>query len=331
MMEELPIDTDGDGVSDEEEITSGIDPNSPDTDGDGIEDGVDAFPNDPTASIDSDGDGIDDSRDEFPNDANETTDLNGDGLGDNANPIDGALLSGTITNANDSSTIEGATVNLDLIGFDTSVDAVSRTTTNVSGAYQLVVDSSLIPDSFIITASRAGFRPSVIIADADDYQDDDSQSIDIALTPSSIDEVIIESIPVVHHLGDDSFSGAINSQFQRSSEGPSYIRSFSLSDEQISSLELTLVTAAKGVQGANEVYINSNLVGTFPDTNADGSYTQLDIPLTLPAGLLGPGNNTLEIRSIITGQAAGDIDDFEFVNISITGFTTVTSPEVANF
>ena len=59
------IDTDGDGVFDNDEIVAGIDPMNPDTDGDGIEDGIDAFPNDSSASVDSDGDGVDDIRDEF--------------------------------------------------------------------------------------------------------------------------------------------------------------------------------------------------------------------------------------------------------------------------
>ena len=321
IVDNLLIDTDGDGVSDVVENETGINPNNPDTDGDGFEDGVDVFPNDPTANADTDGDGVDDSRDEFPTDAGETADLNGDGLGDNANPIDGALLSGTITNARDLSIIEGAIVNLDLIGFDTGVDVVNRTTADVNGVYQLVVDASLVPDSFIITASSDGFRPAVIIADSDDYSDDDIQTIDITLTPASDDEVIIESVPVVHHLGDNTFSGAANSQFQRSSEGPSYIRNFSLSDEQISSPQLTLVIAAKGVQNENEVYINSVLVGTVPSTNTDGSYTLLEIPLTLEAGLLVAGSNTVEILSVFSGAAANDIDDFEFVNISISGFT----------
>lgn len=315
------IDTDGDGVFDNDEIALGIDPNNPDTDGDGFEDGVDAFPNDSTANIDSDGDGVDDGRDEFPEDATETTDLNGDGLGDNANPIDGAILNGQITNSIDLTTIEGAVVNLDLLSFDITVDAVNRTTSDADGNYQMIIDSSLLPNSFIITASRSGFRPSVILADTDDFNDDVIQTIDIILTPATIDEVIIEEIPVVHHLGDDSFEGAANSQFQRSTEGPSYIRNFSLIDTQLSSTELTLVTAAKGVQNANEIYINSELVGTFLETNLDGSYTSLEIPLLLPQGLLVEGTNTFEIRSILTNTGpAGDIDDFEFVNISITGF-----------
>jgi len=55
-----------------------------DTDGDGVFNENDAFPNDSTESVDSDSDGTGDNADAFPNDANETMDSDSDGTGDNA-------------------------------------------------------------------------------------------------------------------------------------------------------------------------------------------------------------------------------------------------------
>ena len=55
-----------------------------DSDGDGVGDNDDAFPNDANESADSDGDGVGDNEDAFPNDANESVDSDGDGVGDNA-------------------------------------------------------------------------------------------------------------------------------------------------------------------------------------------------------------------------------------------------------
>ena len=60
--EELPVDSDGDGVLDAE----------------------DAFPNDSQESVDTDGDGVGDNADVFPDDPNESADSDGDGIGDNA-------------------------------------------------------------------------------------------------------------------------------------------------------------------------------------------------------------------------------------------------------
>ena len=48
-----------------------------DSDGDGVSDSQDAYPNDASESADSDGDGVGDNADAFADDANETTDADG--------------------------------------------------------------------------------------------------------------------------------------------------------------------------------------------------------------------------------------------------------------
>ena len=54
-----------------------------DSDGDGVLDADDEFPDDADESADADGDGVGDNADAFPNDPDETTDSDGDGVGDN--------------------------------------------------------------------------------------------------------------------------------------------------------------------------------------------------------------------------------------------------------
>ncbi len=86
------IDTDGDGIVDNEDT---------DDDGDGTPDTEDAFPLDPNEDTDTDGDGTGDNEDTdadndgtpdtedaFPLDENEDTDTDGDGTGDNADTDD---------------------------------------------------------------------------------------------------------------------------------------------------------------------------------------------------------------------------------------------------
>ena len=60
----VDVDSDGDGVPDQQEIKNGTDPNNPDTDGDGLKDGVDPNPLNP----DTDGDGDPDGHDPAPTD-----------------------------------------------------------------------------------------------------------------------------------------------------------------------------------------------------------------------------------------------------------------------
>ena len=80
---EVPVDTDGDGVTDAQELLNGTDPNSADSDGDGLSDGEELeYGTDPN-NADSDGDGLSDG-DEVNSYGTDPTkvDTDGDGLTD---------------------------------------------------------------------------------------------------------------------------------------------------------------------------------------------------------------------------------------------------------
>ena len=77
------VDTDADGIGDNTDAFPMDASESADTDGDGVGDNVDAFPDDPNESVDTDADGIGDNTDAFPMDASESADTDGDGVGDN--------------------------------------------------------------------------------------------------------------------------------------------------------------------------------------------------------------------------------------------------------
>ncbi len=79
-----PVDTDGDGLSDDDEADHGSDPNNPDTDTDGLTDGeeVNDYGTDPT-SLDTDGDGFWDSHEIGVTHTDPTSaDSDGDGYND---------------------------------------------------------------------------------------------------------------------------------------------------------------------------------------------------------------------------------------------------------
>jgi hypothetical protein len=78
-----PVDSDNDGVNDDEDAFPNDASETADSDNDGSGDNADAFPNDATETIDSDNDGTGDNADAFPNDASETADTDSDGTGDN--------------------------------------------------------------------------------------------------------------------------------------------------------------------------------------------------------------------------------------------------------
>ena len=78
-----PVDSDGDGVTDEQEIANGTDPNSADTDGDGVSDAEELELGTDPLSADTDGDGLTDG-DETNSYGTDPTkaDTDGDGLSD---------------------------------------------------------------------------------------------------------------------------------------------------------------------------------------------------------------------------------------------------------
>lgn len=80
--EEEPIDTDGDGLSDEEEGELGTDPNDPDTDGDGVNDYDEVLWGINPLNPDTDGDGLNDTEGSEYGTEPSLFDTDGDGFGD---------------------------------------------------------------------------------------------------------------------------------------------------------------------------------------------------------------------------------------------------------
>ena len=106
------LDTDGDGVRDNQDVFPSNPDESVDTDNDGIgnntdtdddNDGVadesDAFPLDTTETTDSDYDGVGDNADVFPLDAFEHLDSDGDSIGDNKDAFPFNALEGLDTDS----------------------------------------------------------------------------------------------------------------------------------------------------------------------------------------------------------------------------------------
>jgi hypothetical protein len=119
--EPVIVDTDGDGVADDDDAFPN-DPNeTADTDGDGVGDNGDAFPNDASETTDTDGDGVGDNADAFPNDSSESADTDGDGFGDNGDAYPNSNMDATVVIGDCDSGVanqllsDGATFN-DLLG-----------------------------------------------------------------------------------------------------------------------------------------------------------------------------------------------------------------------
>ncbi len=216
-------------------------------------------------------------------------------------------LSGSVIDAVTSAPIAGARVRLDLAEAD---DASA--TSDDEGSF--VLRAFDIPDNSAISASAPGYIPYSANITADELGA--GATAVILLWPESRLTVALEDDPEVHHLGNDAFTGRVNSQFQRRAEGLTIEMPFALADEQLppNTRSATLLMLAKGVQLENRFYLNGRRLNvTFPESPRDGSFG--DVVIDLPIRFFREGFNTLGIESIRRGDT--DYDDFEFVNVRI--------------
>ena len=227
---------------------------------------------------------------------------------DNEDP-DGAIgtIRGRVTDAATGEPLSGAAVRLDL------PDRASVTVaSNDEGRYVLYAPQ--VPAFFALSALHDGYVPKTVNIESARLADRIINQ-DFALQPERVDIVAIEDTPRVHHLGNDAFEGAINSQFQKKSEGREFSAAFDLTDKQVTPFfnvaHVWMLT--KGVQCPHEIYINGRLLDArMVESPSDGSFgvftEQFDV------SLLQEGSNRITIR---TQRCRGDLDDFEFVNVQI--------------
>lgn len=227
-----------------------------------------------------------------------------------------AVLAGIVIDARTRQPIPGAEVRLD------QVQGARAVQTGPDGTFAFLAPD--LPEQFAVAATRAGYTPGAASMAADDALN--GRRMTIALDPILESVIALEAEPRVHHLGNDSFSGRVNSQFQKPSEGTRYTQTFTLRPDQLlpPTARAELRMLAKGAQLDNQVIINGrrlsvHLTGS-PD---DGSYGPIRLPI--PLGALRPGDNTLEIQAV---QRQGtDIDDFEFINIQLHLLPDLSEPQ----
>ncbi len=220
------------------------------------------------------------------------------------------LVRGVVTDARTHLPLTGASVRLDL-----AETAPVLAVTDDQGRYELAVPD--IPDFVAISASHDNYDPSSANVPAEQLK---RRTVvrDFALTPSRQDVIVIESDPEVHHLGDNAFSGSINSRFQKRSEGRRFHSTFQATPEQLESEspDAVIRLLVRGTERDNRIRINGHTLPTpLNDSPRDGRFGAF--VTTFPLSWLNQGANTLTIESAWANSAHSDLDDFEFVNIQI--------------
>lgn len=199
--------------------------------------------------------------------------------------------------------LANAQVRLDLEG-----TADLTETTNDDGTFALGFDE--IPDNAALTAVHEGYTPGAINIAQRDLRA--GRRVVVRLRKIDPFVIVMEAQPEVHHLGNDEFSGSINSQFQRGSEGLVLELPFEMTRDhaQLRLRGAEVRVMVKGTQAPNPVRINGRQIATLAQSPRDGSFREQ--ALTIPSGLLRLGRNVLEFESV--ARPGSDKDDYEFVN-----------------
>ena len=218
------------------------------------------------------------------------------------------VIHGRVTDAETGEPLPDVMVRLVLPSNDTVIAM-----TDEDGLYRLDVPPA--PDFFALSASLEGHVPETLNIPAEELTTRGMLDVDFELRPMSEFVIPIEEDPDVHHLGNDRFTGRINSQFQRPSEGKRFRAKFEITEAQLqaeySYAEIWLL--AKGVQCPHPIRLNGRLLKERLDVSPrDGSFGEFSVEFD-PKRLI-PGTNRIKI----TAKACrGDLDDFEFVNVQI--------------
>ncbi len=213
------------------------------------------------------------------------------------------VVRGRVTDADTGQLLYGAVVRLNLPGEEPLEVRSAR-----DGVYILFTPE--VPDYFALSAYHEGYVPRTANISAADVEGRTFE-VDFALDPAREDIIAIETVPDVHHLGNDRFEGRVNSQFQKESEGRVYEATFTVPAEPLQSgnapAELRIMT--KGVQCPHRIYFNGRRFETLQESPRDGSFGEFAIPFDI--ALLHAGPNVIVIEAV---SCRGDLDDFEFVN-----------------
>ena len=186
-------------------------------------------------------------------------------------------------------------------------------TSDATGRFSVTFDKTGLPTAMAPIITVAGYAPLAVSLNLGT-----SSTIDLGtltMEPLGPALVVFDLVPGLHHLGDGSFSGSINSLFQMNVEGTSYSKTFTLTAEQFAATGATITLLAKGLQCDNPLRINGNLVAYLNSSPADGSFGTVTI--NVPKSNLVLGGNTFSITSSSVGGSAcgsSDLDDFEFTN-----------------
>jgi hypothetical protein len=222
---------------------------------------------------------------------------------------------GRIVDKETGNLVAGATIKVayqDENGIDKSIVANSSgASIDLTGNNYLMYLPYYLPDNIAVSVNAGEYLPAVmnVVIDSSLERAGKYQMVNFNLISISDKTIVIDN--QLHHLGTNTYSGAVNSQFQLSAEGLQYSKSFMVNKQQLQSPKAFLVITSKGAQNQNPMTLNGQALGALCYSPGNGSFGTLQWEFDM--SLLKEGLNQIVVNS----EFNVNYDDFEFINMMI--------------
>lgn len=250
----------------------------------------------------------------------------GGGGGDTA--AQSVTASGRVTESVKSTGVDKALVDIKLKTTNPFVNS------GADGAYSLSLLKNELPTNFVGTVAKAGYLPGTVffkyVGGLLEPSSAGSNNVALVLRDEGADVKFPVGLTIVH-VGDGTFEGTANSQFQVKESGLIWNDSFTPTALQILTYtKLTVTLFARGVETTgltpycNKIVLGDNFSGgniiggdrqPLTATASDGSFSQITHTFTLPPVSSGASVYLQILSGKKCDNPASDNDDFEVVSV----------------
>ena len=180
-------------------------------------------------------------------------------------------------------------------------------TTDNDGKCQINVPNSItLPQYTIVTIDHSSIKPYCLTVSGRI-----NASSNLPINCTGIPSIVRLKEVTLHHLGNDIYSGASNSQFQLSTEGLE--RTFSYTLPATPGIMPRIQIYARGIENSANIFCNGIPTNSLGNSASNGDLSVYDFQLTGNANsIFHAGNNTITIKSGATGLSSDPWDDIEF-------------------
>jgi len=235
--------------------------------------------------------------------------------------IDFVIVEGKVIDE-DNVTLSG--INIDFEYLVNGENKNITTKTDNDGKYSLKIPEDFVPNKKAYYVLTAYDENNEYLSESKNvtFNTKGKYQVNFVLSPKPSNIIVLDK--EIHHLGDDRYSGTVNSQFQKKAEGISYEKVFTISRELYENYDRLIVSMkVKGSQYLNKITLNDKEY-YITNSPSDGSYE--DFSVSFEKKYYNQGENLLKIIS----AHRNDYDDFEFSNIILEFEKDELNPKLNN-